>query len=63
MKIILFSPYAYYDVHAVPEAIVGECLQNNGNEIIAVNCNSIYNSYCLCMESLDYFDSIQKKKF
>jgi hypothetical protein len=61
MKIILFSPYAYYDVHAVPEAIVGECLQNNGNEIITVNCNSIYNSYCLCMESLDYFDSIQKK--
>ena len=52
MKLLVFSPHAYYSVWAIPEAIVAEAIQNKGHEIILVGCNGIYKSYCACMSSI-----------
>jgi hypothetical protein len=61
MKILFFSPHAYYAVHALPEALVAEALKYKGHEIIYVACNNVLNSYCLCMSSIKSDSSIDIK--
>lgn len=58
----MFSPHSYIDVHAIPEAIVGDALKKASNDIFVVNCNGILNSHCLCMHSLQLTDLEGKER-
>ena len=49
MKVLLFSPHAYFTVHALPEALVAESLLSKGHEVVTINCNGLYGKQCLCM--------------
>lgn len=62
MKILFFSPHAYFSVHALPEALVAESLVIKGHEIITVNCNGLYKKHCLCMPGIRYSNHKEKKK-
>jgi hypothetical protein len=61
MKVLFFSPHAYFTVHALPEALVAENLAYKGAEIVSVNCNSAFKKHCLCMSQVEYSDDVKKK--
>ena len=63
MKIALFSPNALINVHAIPEALVGEALQQNGHEIIQIGCDGLLNKYCVSMSAMGIWadDPVDKK--
>jgi len=60
MKILFFSPHAYYTVHSLPEALVAESLKLSGHEVVTVNCDGVYNDFCLCMP-IDIYDNHKNK--
>ena len=64
MKILLFSPYQYINVHAVPEAIIAKELEKEGHKIFQVGCNGIYKENCISMSAAGVwpYDSIEKKE-
>lgn len=49
MRILFFSPYQFIDVHAIPEALVGEALSRRGHEIVQVTCQGIFGQFCISM--------------
>lgn len=51
LKIIFFAPHTAIWVHAFPEALVAEALQQQGHEIIYITCGELFNSYCICMSA------------
>lgn len=53
MNILFFSPHMYYDVHALPEALVAESLNKSNCEVYYLVCDEILNSYCLCMSNIN----------
>ena len=61
MKVLLFSPHAYFTMHALPEALVAESLMIEGQEVITVNCDGIYNNQCLCMPLTRIVEEKEKK--
>ena len=61
MKVLLFSPHAYFTMHALPEALVAESLMIEGHEVITVNCDGIYNNQCLCMPLTRIVEEKEKK--
>lgn len=61
MKVLLFSPHAYFTVHALPEALVAESLGFSNVEVVVVNCDGIFKKHCLCMSQVDYGDLDKKK--
>jgi hypothetical protein len=64
MKIIFFSPNAFIDLHAVPEAIVSKALAEKGHDVFHINCNGILSEYCISMNAagIQHFDTQDKKK-
>ena len=62
MKILFFSPHAFFSVHALPEALVAEALLQSGHEINMVTCDGIYRKHCLCMSQIDFTNQIKKEK-
>jgi hypothetical protein len=56
MKILFFSPHAYYDVHALPEALVADALRKEGNKILTINCDGLYKDYCISMSAVKFSD-------
>jgi len=62
MKILFFSPHAYFSVHALPEALVAESLSLGNCEIVVVNCDGLYHRNCVCMPLIDIDDLEQKTK-
>lgn len=62
MKVLFFSPHAYFSVHALPEAVVAEALVQAGHEICMVTCDGIYRKHCLCMSQVIFSDQIKKEK-
>lgn len=61
MNILFFSPYSYFDVHAVPELIVANSIYHKKNRVIRAYCNGLFKNYCLAMTGVD-FNDIDKKK-
>ena len=61
MKVLLFSPHAYFTMHALPEALVAESLMIEGHEVITVNCDGIYSNQCLCMPLTRIVEEKEKK--
>lgn len=60
MKILFFSPHAYWEVHAQPEALVAETLKLLGHEVVLVNCDGLYKNNCICMPLVDLTDFEKK---
>lgn len=60
MRILFFSPHAYFSVHALPEAVVAEALAKAGHEICMLTCDGLYRRHCLCMAQVDYTDEARK---
>lgn len=51
MKILVFAPHSAVWIHAFPEALVAEALQQNGHEIIYVGCGELLRSHCVAMSA------------
>lgn len=51
MKILLYSPYQYIDVHALPEALVARELSLKGHDIFQVGCDGIFKNHCISMSA------------
>ena len=52
---LLFSPNAFIDVHAIPEAILAQSLANHGHEIIQIGCSRFYD-YCVSMSAASVWE-------
>lgn len=62
MKILFFSPHAYFSVHALPEGLVAESLLLSGHEIVMVGCDGLLKSHCLAMYNVAMSDSAGKER-
>jgi len=51
LKIIFFAPHTAIWVHAFPEALIAETLQQEGHEVIYITCGEVFNGYCICMSA------------
>jgi hypothetical protein len=51
MKVLFFSPHAAIWIHAFPEALVAEALQQGGHEIVYVTCGMQLKSACVAMSA------------
>jgi hypothetical protein len=51
MKILVFAPHSEIWVHAFPEALLAESLQNGGNAIVYVGCGGQFHRFCVPMSS------------
>jgi hypothetical protein len=51
VKILFFAPHSAIWVHAFPEALIAEALQQGGHEIMYVTCGGTLNRYCIPMIS------------
>lgn len=49
MKILVFAPHSAIWVHAFPEALIAEALQQGGHEIVYVTCGGVLDRYCVPM--------------
>lgn len=52
MKILAFAPHSAIWVHAFPEALVAEALQQSGHDIVYVSCGGQFNAYCIPMSAM-----------
>ncbi|WP_334156907.1 hypothetical protein [Oryzomicrobium sp.] len=62
MKILFFSPHAYFSVHALPEAVVAEALALAGHDIHMISCDGLYRRHCLTMSNVGYADQAKKRR-
>ena len=64
MKIMFFSPHAAIWLHAFPEALIAEALQQEGNEILYITCSGQLKDYCISMSAfgLSQDSSTQEKQ-
>ena len=62
MKIIFFSPFAYFSVHALPEALVAEALAEAGHDIVFVRCGGLFKRQCVAMSGVPFDDEHAKNK-
>lgn len=51
LKILAFAPHSAIWVHAFPEALILESLQQSGHEILYITCSEEFQEYCICMSS------------
>ncbi len=51
MKILFFSPHAFIEVHALPEAVVVEALKERGHDVVTVTCDGALSGFCISMSA------------
>ncbi len=51
LTILIFAPHSAIWVHAFPEALIAESLQQKNNRIIYITCNKEFQNYCVCMSA------------
>lgn len=51
MRILFFAPHSALWVHAFPEALVAEALQQGGHEIVYVTCGRLFAAHCVAMNA------------
>jgi hypothetical protein len=51
MKVLFFAPHSAIWVHAFPEALVAESLQQLGHEIVYVTCGRELSEFCVAMSA------------
>lgn len=52
MKILFFAPHSAIWVHAFPEALVAEALQQGGNQVVYITCGRQFKKYCIPMSAV-----------
>jgi len=52
MKVLFFAPHSAIWVHAFPEALVAESLQQLGHEVVYVSCGEVLQQQCVAMSGL-----------
>jgi hypothetical protein len=62
MKILFFSPFAYFSVHALPEALVAEALAKAGHDVVFVRCDGLFKRHCLAMSLVPFEDEDTKNE-
>ena len=62
MKVLFFSPHAFFQIHALPEALVAESLKLAGHEVEVINCNGIFSNSCVCMPTSIIDDAKSREK-
>src|SRR5215470_8180574 len=50
-RILFFAPHSAIWVHAYPEALVAEALQQQGNQVVYITCGEEFKEYCVAMSS------------
>lgn len=51
MKVLFFAPHSAIWVHAFPEALVAEALQQSGHEVVYVTCGRQFQRFCVPMSA------------
>src|ERR1700722_2563358 len=51
LKIVFFAPHSEIWIHAFPEALVAEALEQQGHEIVYVGCGRLLRSHCVVMSA------------
>jgi len=64
LTILLFAPHSAIWVHAFPEALIAESLEQGNHRIVYVTCSGEFHNYCVCMSAygLDQNSPQIKKK-
>ncbi len=64
MKVLFFAPHSAIWVHAFPEALVAEALQQSGHEVIYLTCGEVFQDQCVAMNAsgVDYRSSLVERK-
>lgn len=63
MKILCFAPHSAIWVHAFPEALIAESLQQSGHDIVYVTCGAVFDKLCVSMGAHKVpFDADPKRK-
>jgi hypothetical protein len=64
MKVLFFAPHSAIWVHAYPEALVAEALQQSGHEVVYVTCGEALNAQCVPMTlvGVDYRSSEEERR-
>jgi hypothetical protein len=57
LKILFFAPHSAIWVHAFPEALIAEALQQEGNEIVYITCDGQFKEYCVSMSAYSLFQN------
>ena len=51
MKVLFFSPHSALWVHAFPEALIAEALQDVGHEVSYITCGGLFAAGCVAMSA------------
>ncbi len=64
MKVVFFAPHSAIWVHAFPEALVAEALQQSGHEVVYVGCGHTLQDQCVAMSAagLDIGSSLAQRQ-
>lgn len=62
LTILVFAPHSAIWVHAFPEALVSEALQQANHRVIYITCGEAFKSYCICMHGLEQSASLNQKE-
>lgn len=52
-RILFFSPYAFVNVWAYPEAVIAENFRRRGHEVFQIRCRGLYSDFCIAMSSIN----------
>ena len=64
MKVLVFAPHSAIWVHAFPEALVADALQQAGHQIVYVGCGRVFGELCVSMGAygVGIEASVERKK-
>jgi len=51
MRVLFFAPHAAIWVHAFPEALVAEALQQQGHDVVYIGCGRLFERFCVAMSA------------
>ena len=60
MRVLVFSPFSYFQPHSLPERILAESLVREGADVTVMNCDGVFEDLCLCMP-LESFNDNEKR--
>jgi hypothetical protein len=54
VKVAFFAPHSAVWIHAFPEALVAEALEQEGHEILYLTCGRVFQRHCVAMNAVGY---------
>ena len=64
MKVLFFAPHSAIWLHAFPEALVAETLQQSGHEVVYITCGEVLDDQCVAMNAvgIDHLAPLAERK-